>query len=115
MKPKILIAACAAAVFTSAASLSAAALRPTLPALAPETPASGTAAESEPSPAASDGYLVGAWRGFVAVYAGTLPEPAYVSGVTVASLRSNDRALLEQGIAVDSLDAAAMLIEDFSG
>lgn len=115
MKPKILIAACAAAVFTSAASLSAQVLVPALPAPAPETPAVGTAAESEPNAAVSGGYLVGSWRGFVAVYSGASSEPAYVSGVTVASLRSNDRALLEQGIAVDSLDAAAMLIEDFSG
>jgi len=61
-------------------------------------------------------YVIRAYSGFVAIYTDLDEEtPAFVSSVSVKSLRANDRALLEQGIPAATLEEAAALLEDFSG
>ena len=72
----------------------------------------GTAAsEADPPPK----YLVRESDGIVAVYSGVSGELITAIDYPVAGLPRADRDLLSDGIAVESDDELAMLIEDYQG
>lgn len=73
-----------------------------------------------PSPDASSDvsaparYRVGIYGGYVAVFAGDAAEPFRILDTLAASLPARDRALLADGIPVDSEAALQQLLEDYS-
>ena len=73
-----------------------------------------------PSPDASSDvsaparYRVGIYGGYVAAFAGDAAEPFRILDTLAASLPVRDRALLADGIPVDSEAALQQLLEDYS-
>ena len=62
---------------------------------------------------AAGGLVLGSYDGSVAVFdANDLKTPLQVTEIELASLRAADRALVEQGIALDSGEALTALLED---
>lgn len=66
-----------------------------------------------PRSGASAGYVVGAYNGSIAVYAGGQKSPQTVTDIPLDSLTDTDRRSVEAGIPVDSYEALLQLLEDF--
>jgi hypothetical protein len=59
------------------------------------------------------GYIIKADGGKVAVFMPPGDDPVIVTGIDVSTLRAHDRALLENGIAIDSYEKLVQSLEDF--
>lgn len=59
------------------------------------------------------GYLLGIWRGYVAVWQGEDPMPVQVTPIRESSLPRQDRELLARGIALPEDQPLAAFLEDY--
>ena len=66
--------------------------------------------------AREQGYVLGVSEGSVAVFAGgDLKTPLDVTDIELASLRETDRALISDGLRVESREELLLLLEDLGG
>ena len=80
--------------------------------VSPVTVTAPVASDNAKSTEAGSGYILREYQGEIAVFQDGETEPGMLTGIPVSMLRSTDKAALNQGIRVESVQDVASLLED---